>query len=961
MNFKFKILSFIFLFSILSFDIYSENVEDRRNQILNLLEEEIKEVVRLNKQLQSSDPKLLVRMADLYLEKARLIKERENKDYLSVPPDERNKLDKKKYFVNSNANFVKAQKVCLYTLKRFRNFEDKAVVLYILAQNAKEYQDYNKSKKYFSLSLKSARPGTEIYRKAILATAESVYNNKNYSEAIKLYEKGIRVKTDRWWTKDAYNLAWCYYREKKYNQAVALLKEIIEVSGDEKFINMKPEAERDLTLFYAEMGKSDQAVGYYKDKGGDNVINLIKVGKYLNAQAKQAAAQKIFEEVLRNELTPEQSIEVHSILVPIYEKFGKDDQHLKSCQYLVDISQNHSLSESQKEVLDYQVKSYGAKIQKQITSKTYQNVKGKLLAKTQMAASYFNLSAKLDQKNSQKYYFLAGETYFAAEMYKEALAQYTKAQEASEKNNEFEIRARAVESSIAALDKVSLSPEEKRKHLILVYLNFIKTSQDAEKTKKVSQRLFNIYYEKNDTENCEKLLTFYKNKYPGDHGTIEVMLARIMDYYKNKKDRPNLLRLVAKIKSGEFQVSEKYAKSLNVYLLTMQFENVEKSASKGDKMNALKGYLIIYKDPDSNKEAKKNAAYNITTLLYELGNLEKTYEWAVKSLSLMTEEDIVKFNKTLVLINLDFFYRREFKKSAALNDTISRKLCEKKRSEALIFLKNNFILSLADNQDKKAKEIIDLSEKCGVSKEVLNEMKLEVAKFYNEEKSWTELNNYLADIASIKDLWPSLIPYYYSLQIAYQKNAQSELSNNFRRKIIELYATGKSLGIKFNLESLDIVASIKVKELYEGLDDFKNVTLEFPEKRFNDLLKLKFKKLEKITTRSLELLSLGSGLGLVRTYKYLIETYQFLINEINNFTPPDKTPEYIDSFKKGISSVVNSLEKKVLDYRSEALRNIKGEKILSKDNLFFVQSDLIPVSVEYQYPKGALIMDRGGK
>ena len=239
-------------------------------------------------------------------------------------------------------------------------------------------------------------------------------------------------------------------------------------------------------------------------------------------------------------------------------------------------------------------------------------------------------------------------------------------------------------------------------------------------------------------------------------------------------------------------------------------------------------------------------------------------------------------------------------------------------------------------------------------------MKLEVAKFYNEEKSWSELSEYLAQIDNVKELWPSLIPFYFSLQIAYQKNAQTELSSKIKPKILNLYSSGKTLGLKFPLESLDIVANYKIKDLYEQLDDFYKLKLEFPEKKFNDILKLKFSKLESITSKALELLSLGSGLGLVRTYKYLVETYQYLINEISNFNPADKSQDYIDSFKKGISSVLLPLQKKVGDYRIEANKQIQSENILSRDNSFFTQNSNIPVAVEYQFLKGALIMDKGG-
>ena len=65
------------------------------NYLLKIINNELSEVSRLNKQINASDDKLLLRMAELYLERGRVIKEQENEKFLAISPKKRRTLNKK--------------------------------------------------------------------------------------------------------------------------------------------------------------------------------------------------------------------------------------------------------------------------------------------------------------------------------------------------------------------------------------------------------------------------------------------------------------------------------------------------------------------------------------------------------------------------------------------------------------------------------------------------------------------------------------------------------------------------------------------------------------------------------------------------------------------------------------------------------------------------------------------------
>ena len=70
------------------------DVEQRRAELIKVLDEELREVTRLNKQIGAQRPDLMLRMAQVLLEKARLLKDLENQKYLETPSAQREKLNK---------------------------------------------------------------------------------------------------------------------------------------------------------------------------------------------------------------------------------------------------------------------------------------------------------------------------------------------------------------------------------------------------------------------------------------------------------------------------------------------------------------------------------------------------------------------------------------------------------------------------------------------------------------------------------------------------------------------------------------------------------------------------------------------------------------------------------------------------------------------------------------------------
>lgn len=957
------VLISIFFIGLSSPRVEAQNVDSRRAQLIGVIDEELREVARINKQSGSRNPELMLRMAELLLEKARLIKEQENAKFLNLSPDARKNVSRSKFFSRSRAYFQQAQKTCEYIIKRFRSFDEKGDVYYIMAYNAKEFQQEGKARRYFDLAVKNSRPGTMTRKRSEIALAEIYYNNNEYQKAVPLYERALlsSSKKERWWTKDAYNLAWSYFRLQDYDKAINMLERVESLSSDKKFVDMRDSVKRDKAYFYTEAGRTDDAVAMFKKEGGDIAKNLLRVGKNLVNQGKFAAAAKSLEEALKNSQDPEQKTAINIELISLYERFGQPEKHLKTSQSLFQDYKNKRLNPEQVKVLRYQVGRMGAVLQKQATSDTYDRRPKVKEEKGQQAVGYFEIMAEMDPKTAHRSTFHAGETLFAIGDVNNALVKYDAAVDLSNKRKDRKTFDLALQGMMMSLDSDSLSPAMEERYLEKAFRLHLASNPRDKNNSKIYQRLFGIYHDKGDMEGAQKTLMAFKKAYPSEAGPQEAMIGKIMSYHQEKKNVEALRKWARVLESGQFKVSPEYLEQVRLTLLNLEFEDVESFSTKGEKKQALKGYLEIYKHPSSTEEAKKNAAYNISTLFFELGNVEFTHRWALNALELMSTQDVLEYEESFLSFANDFFGRRRFDKASEIYEKALNKVCKAKSKNKDLFFKNAVVVNLADGNTQKATELTQTAYRCNVSNSRIVEAQLSTLKDLADRERWSEFNDYFREVENSRQVWPELIYPLSRLQVALENVGRRDEAEALNRRILNYYEYSKKRKLQVPIEGLDVVARLYLRDVRREASSLANMQLSFPEERYNKTLEEMFAQLDVFTEAALRVLDTGSGEGIVSGYRYLVEEYDRFAKKVYRFTPPDKSKEYVDSFKQAMRDVVAPIANKSREFKDEAIRQIQGSKILASDNSFFLRKLNIPLDLEYYPAKGAVLMDRGGQ
>lgn len=961
---KNKWLIIISFFLLLSASAYSQtSVDQRRAQLIGVIDQELREVTRINQQTNSNNPTLLLRMAELLLEKARLIKEQENTKFLDLSPEERTKINRNKFFASSISHFEQAQKTCEFIIRRFQNFDEKGDVYYIMAYNSKEFNQLDKAQRYFDLAVKSAKPGTTVKTRSQLALAEMYFNSNSYEKAIPLYEGALLGNNtkDRWWTKDSYNLAWSYFRVNQTDKAITLMNQVHRLSGDSNFVDMSQNVERDLAYFYTEAGRTKEAIAFYKKGDKDIATSLLRMARNLINQGKFAAAENALLEAQKHPMSEEMRIEVNIELIALYERFGKEDEHLRAAQVLHGALKAGSLTKDQAGILKYQAARMAGLLQQQVVGKTYERQPSIRQAKGRRAVNYFEIMGDLEPQGAHQSLFHAGETLFAMGDVNNSIKYYDRALEMSHERKDRKTFGLALEGMMMSLNDKNISKENEDQYLEKAFRLQIATNPRDAKNLTFFQRLFAVNMTKNDLASAEKTLLAFKSRYPRSVDVQEAMIAKIMEVHQKNKNRPELAKWVQRIESGEFKVSEKYLKQTKLLLLTMQFENVEKLSTEGEKTAALRGYLEIYKSDISSADAKKNAAYNIASLFYELGNLELTYRWTTRALSLMTDNDVEKYDSTFLTIGGYFYNRRKFPQSSEIFESTFLKLCKKKNNNKTVLFRNAVLIHLASNQYERAQSVIDESFKCNIPNEVISESQLDVLKALADDSQWNSFTDYLGKIERNRELGGDLIYPLSRLQNALEQVGKISEARSIDSKILRLYGDALSRKAAIPLEGLNIVAKIKMRDLLREASVLQNIKLSFPEERHTQLLKALFEQLDKVTSTALEILSTRSGEGIVSSYKVLVESYDYVYKEVRGFTPPDKSAEYIASFKQSMVGLTQPLVDKSREFRLEAIRQIKTSTILAEHNNFFLRTIDVPIDIHYKPIKGVMIMDRGGR
>lgn len=948
-----KNIVLVLLVFLISLNAWTQDVEKRRAQIINIIDEELNEISRLSSQRRSS-PELMLRMAELNLEKARLYREKENSDFLALSSEIRRKSNKANYFKTSTNFFNKANSLAVQLLRKYPRYSKRGEAYYILGFNAKESNKQKTAAKYLAQASRTTNdPSTKI--KTQITLAEVYYNEKKFAQAIPLYEQALSRQRDKWWTKDSYNLAWSYYQVNNYDAAISKMKEVYKLSKDKRYIDMSQDVERDLGIFYATSGRVKEGINFYKKLGVNFSEKLLRIAQSLNQQGQFTKAIDVLENALKNAENDSDRIGIYVEMLLVYEKAGQIAEHLNVSNKLMAYWKTNKLTSDQVNLLNFQMEKQGATLQRQVVSKTYRRVRKVRLLKAKQAINYFeNLTLSKSEK-AEEFQFLIAETSFVVGFYKSAFDGYKKSFELAKDGNS-KFKNLAMEGMLAALVKQTNATYENNVYVFESYLNAFPNGRKAQG---IYPRLFNNYFDQKEYAKAKNVLDRYSKVYEKDFKTQEAMMAKLMDVDRQKGDNIAIRNWITAVEAQKYAVSPQFKLRLQELLTTLQIENVQAELGKGNKKFALVGYHKILEDPYSTKRSKINAKYNLSALYFELGDTDNAYKWALESMKEMDNSDVIKFSSSFITIANFLFTSLEFDKSADLSAYFISKICNEKYSKKGTSFKNGVFIYLAAGKISEAIELTNKAKKCRVSRKNIELAEFEIMRELRINKDWALYEQYVEKLSKSKRYFARMIDEFLFLKRLNDSFNNTAKTNEYMKKAWSLYYRAKKENDSISISSLDYFADSLLLNMKRTAEQLLKIEYRFPQEIFEKTLGTKFALLEKLIAEAGKVQEVGSGVGIVNSFKLLHDVHLAEAQKIFDFKPEGRSPEYIAAFKKDMNSRFGEkLKQSAYFYKREAKKAIVTNSILSQNNFYFQDGD---IPVKYFGETSSLLMDRGGE
>jgi len=950
--------SILFLLISLTFSLISF-ADDRRGKILDVINEELSEVKRLADEENLKNPETLFRISELYLEKARIQREIDNQRFLNLTPEERRIVKKSDYFKTSSSFYLASNKYALNLVKRFPSYKRLGEVFFFIASNFKEVGNHESAAKFFNLSGKKSNSNNKTRFKSLIASAEYDFNNKKFQDAAVKYEAGLANTDEKWWTKDAFNYAWSLYRINKLDKAISLMREIHNKSKSQRYVDMRALVERDLGFFFVDAKKFNEAIKFYEDCGLDYTSQFTQIAETIISQGRFLQAEKILDELSKREKNPKKRVQLLLSQLLLFDKYDKVSSHFKSAEELTDIHEKSKLSKEDLKRLVFQVDKKAAELQKSATSELYKNAKKTKELKADFALKYFELSYRIDPAKKSEKTFYQAETMFSLDKYEDAIKYYIFAFDnlASENNS---LKERCLDGMLSSLSSES-NKERIEKYYAPVYSRYLQFDKKSEKARTIYLKLFNSQYSGGNISGSELTLADFARNFPNEIEIQEGMIAKIMDYFRQRKDHDKLNSYVKDINKGKFRVSKKYNEAIKILLTKIQIEGVQKSLDAGNKADALNGYLSIYQNPESTQKAKVNSAYNLSVLYFELGNTDESYKWAKLSLEIMDKNDVNNFSNTFLSISSSLYLQLEFEKSFEISKILFSKICTLASKNKDVAFKNSLLVALSILKTDLALELLDKGSNCNVNEIVLRDLGLEVLKDLAKERRWESYEKLLLALESNPKNAPFLILPFEEIKNQYVQIADNEKSKEIDKKQNQFFHQSVLKNLDLPNEARDLIAEKMIFSIRKKHESLKVINLQFPEEQFNRNVKSKLQILDTLTLEIEKLKKTGSGRGLVEGYLILISSYDYFLNELKSFSPEGKSEDYLTSFRKAMEEVIAPLAENSKRLTSDVQKIIYQNKILSPLNGHVLLRNKMGTDIFFENYYGVFMERRGRK
>lgn len=632
-----------------------------------LLDQEIRALFKLSQQTKKSPNRgeIWLRLAERYVEKARLVEfrvqneyDKRVKDFLEKKTRIKPKLD------SSTTREYNRKAIQLYDwfVKDFPNDSKIDQALFFLGYNHFELGDTKQGEDFYR-QLVTRYPDSVYVTESHFALGEFYFENENWRQAFTNYQKVIQAKRARLASFAYYKAAWCLYRLSRTADALKYLERVIRMSkaadasanvAGRKSVNrirLAIEALKDYVPFYSEVGSIDRAYDDFLRVSGDEraAMQMLEKLAYITAdQGNRQVAAKIFRQLIEFAPTGERAAEYQYQIVLSYVAADAREFRRQLEMWLENFGPNSLWSQENKKnqkLVEDVSRLQETTLRNHVLQlhQTAQNSRAKF--SQEAAHGAYNLYSKHfpDSPQVAEMQFFHAELLFDMQKYTEAARLYSNAADRDVKG---QYREKALLNAVLAFEKELPSSAEidaKRGKTMTqipfdppveqferAAVKYIAAFPRGEKVGDIERRLGVIYYSYNHFDQAIPIFekTLYANP-SSENGEIAGNL--ILDIYKLKDDMIGFADKGAAFLANPKIASTKFGAQVRKLMEKASYAKAEKLAANGDQAKAgreFETYASTSKDPELVLAARFKAASSFEKA-GELSSAAKNYQFVL--------------------------------------------------------------------------------------------------------------------------------------------------------------------------------------------------------------------------------------------------------------------------------------------------------------------------------------------
>jgi hypothetical protein len=946
----FKHLLFFVLLSSLSLTVSANKDAKHDIKLSKILKRELSLAQKISKSRKHRDPNLLYRIIENSSELFFVTQRIENRAFLKAPVKERLRKKKEYFFRGSTKIFQQLNGLSQKFVKGYPKYPKVGKVYFTLGILAAEVEKKLLAIEYLKRAVQTSRNLPEIQILAYDKLAEIYYNDKKYKLASPIYSILLEKRNALWWSKYAYNQAWCFLKFQRYDDALGLLKKVIYFRKKGRQVEFKREALKNSYIFYIYAERFREGAKLLQKMYPEGLYDMIKLGI-----SKGFMKDSIYALQLAKNSMYKNREEYYDFVFRVLELLKEDKafaffhselQSLK--KYIV----KRKIPKKLKKDYNQNFKNYLAEIQGYIAKNPFKN---NSIINQRVSILFLLLDILLitDPSKKYKYTMYKGDLYFyQGKMNKALISYYNAAKMAPKKDQKF--IKKVVLSMLASLSKLKEN-KANTKYYKYAYETYVKISPKDSKSLIFYPKIFTIYFTAKNYSKSHKVLYEFKSHFPRAIKDQNRMLKSLMDYYQKKDDYTNFNRYVREIEKGIFKFPKTETTKLRHLANRMFFTYATRIMQKKDYKTALKHFKLIVRNNEFHLDVKQKSSYNIFFIYWEMKKPDPSVEWLIKWYKQLSPKEREKNRSTLFDITMKLYIDRNFKLASKLSAYSYSAFCSTNISEKEELFYNTVSYNFAEKKKAFVANALKTYKKCGISDSFAKAVIIELMNDILHLKDSSLYDYYFKNIKQLRIiseyLVESLFIFYNQLEFEGHKKLASAY-RNFYRKSVNLLSPN-------NPTRRMTQSHFTAKNLIAEYKKLPAIRLSFPIENFMNQVQKYSERLDLYERKMTSSMEHKNPATSVIGHKFIGDIYQDFSDKLENFNPKNlpigvskkELQQYVADFKVNIKEqLITPLRKKAKSFYRD------GETIANKNNLLTFENkiyyrgtnkDVIPVYVPY--------------